>query len=220
MKESDKKRILNFLLGKVPLKDFESWIYTEAELEYRIGSDFYFDLIEIDYRNNDSIHIAINTILRKYIDPVELKNFKYREILEQAGWFQGRKVEQNIKGDELEYELKNAWDILTEFGGLELISNYKANYWTPKNIDFPKTVERTIHGAKYGLDKQLICFAHIDDNNSALYVDDENNYYQLDDIANIDLYRFKEKEFPMMLQNLLGLDKQNYFEHIGSLNRI
>ncbi len=219
MEESSRERILEFLIGNIPAREFESWLYKDLELESRIGSDFHFDLMDIDYRDKNSDLIATKKLLGKHINPLELKNFKYLKVLEQAGWFHGRKTEQTIQNKKLKPELKNALDILSEFGGLELIIPYRADYWTPRNIIFPDTIERVCNGTKYGLDKSLICFAHIDDYNSALYVDEENNYYQLDDIANIDLFRFKGKKFSEMLQNVIGLDEQGNFELIGSSDR-
>lgn len=216
MEESDKERILGFLIGNMPVREFESWLYKDLDLESRIGSDFHFDLIDIDYVDKDCVYLANSKLLGKHIDPLELKDFKYRKVLKQAGWFYGRRNEQTIKDKKFKSELKNAKDILEEFGGLELISPYKADYWTPRNIVFPEVIERVQHGAEYGLDKSLICIAHIDDFNSALYVDDMNNYYQLDDIANIELFRFKGNEFSKMLQNLMGLDEQENFELVGS----
>ncbi|BDD03975.1 SUKH-3 domain-containing protein [Aureibacter tunicatorum] len=219
MQQPDKDRILGLLIGKMPVREFESWLFKDLELESRIGSDMYFDLIDIDYRDSNSSCIVSQTLMGKHIDPVELKDFKYHKVLEQAGWYHGRKTEQTVTSKKLTPELKNARDILTEFGGLELISPYKCDYWTPRNICFPETIERLSHGVKYGLDKPLICFAHIDDFNSALYIDDENNYYLLDDIANIDLFRFKGNELSTLLQNLMGLDEQGNFELTGSSNR-
>ncbi len=207
---------MDFMIGNISVREFESWLYEDQALESKIGFEFYFDLIDIDYRDKDSAYIANKKLLGKHIDPLELKNFKYQKVLKQAGWFQGRKTERTIKSEKFKREIKNALDIIAEYGGLELISPYKAHYWTPRDIIFPETIERVCHGAKYGLDKPLICFANIDDYNSALYVDDENNYYQLDDIANIDLLRFKGKEFSKMLQNLIGLDEQTNFELVGS----
>ena len=219
MVESDKQRIFNFLIGNTPFKEFESWLYGDAELESRIGTDFHFDLIEIDYRTKHCIYEANQKLLGKYISSLELKNFKYQKVLEGAGWFHGRKIELTVKSKKLKSELLNAREILSEFGGLELISPYKPNYWTPRNIIFPETIKGSLPGAKYGLNKSLICIAHIDDDNSALYVDDENNYYQLDAIAANDLFKFKGKEFPNLLQNLFGLDEQENFELVGSLVR-
>ncbi|MEH0152576.1 hypothetical protein V6R21_00440 [Limibacter armeniacum] len=216
MEETDKRRILNFLSGNVSVKEFESWLYNNSELESRLGFDCFFDLINIDFNNNDSVYATKLALLGKYIDLEELKSFKYYRTLEQAGWFHGRRLGKTVETKNLNPEFKHAWNIISEFGGLELIITYESDYWTPKNIKFPETIERTSYGVKYGLDKPLICFANIDDYNSALYVDDENNYYQLDDIASIDLYQFKGGGFSKMIQNLLGLDEEDKFELIGS----
>lgn len=219
MKDSDKRRILDFLSGNVLVKEFESWVYNDSGLESRLGTDFFFDLINIDFGNKDSVYATNKALLGKYIDVEELSNFKYLRILEKAGWFPDRKIEQTIEKTNLKPELKYAWNIISEFGGLDIVSTNEADYWTPRNIEFPETIERIINGAKYGLHKSLICVAHIDDYNSALYVDDENNYYQLDDIVSIDLYRFNGKEFRNMIKNLLGLDEKEIFILIGSSNR-
>ncbi|MBD0404631.1 SUKH-3 domain-containing protein [Flammeovirga sp. EKP202] len=216
MEEADKRKILNFLSGNVSVKEFESWVYNNSELESRLGSDCFFDLINVDFNDKDSVYATKSPLLGKCIDLEELKNFKYHRTLEQAGWFDGRKMKNAVETKNLQPELKHAWNILSEFGGLELITTYESDYWTPRNIKFPETVERINNGASYGLDKQLICFANIDDYNSALYVDDENNYYQLDDIESIKLYQFKGVEFSKMIQNLLGIDEEGKFELIGN----
>ncbi|WP_044203402.1 SUKH-3 domain-containing protein [Flammeovirga sp. OC4] len=216
MEEADKRKILNFLSGNVSVKEFESWVYNNSELESRLGTDCFFDLINADFNNKESVYAIKSALLGKYIDLEELKNFKYHKILEQAGWFDGRKMKKAVETKNLQPELKHAWNILSEFGGLELITTYESDYWTPRNIKFPETIEQMNNGARYGLEKKLICFANIDDYNSALYVDDENNFYQLDDIASIKLYQFKGKEFSKMIQNLLGLDEEGKFELIGN----
>ncbi len=47
MRKTDIDRIFNFLLRKEPINDFESWIYNDADLESKIGGEFYFELINL-----------------------------------------------------------------------------------------------------------------------------------------------------------------------------
>ena len=96
MQESDKKRILNFLTGNETVKDFEAWLYYDSELESRIGSKFYFEIITIDYRLPlNVIYDIIMFILGKHINHEDFKWFKYYKILLDSGWKAGRKV--NVK---------------------------------------------------------------------------------------------------------------------------
>ncbi|WP_157491382.1 hypothetical protein [Flammeovirga sp. SJP92] len=212
MEDNAKRKILDFLSGNIAVKEFESWLYNNCDLESRLGSDCFFDLINIDFNNQDCVYETKLALLGKYIDVEELKNFNYQISLKQAGWFKGRKSQQNIDTTNLKPELKHAWDIILEFGGLELIRTSSPDYWTPRNIVFPETIERIKNGAEYGINKELVCFAYIDDYNAVLYVDDEKNYYQLDDIVSLELYQLKGETFSKMIQNLLGFDEETKFE--------
>jgi hypothetical protein len=220
MRESDIKRILNFLTGNETVQEFESWIYEDTELESRIGSEFYFELININYKTKDFIDNASKALLNKHISHEEFKRFKYYKILQESGWTPNRKIDLNLRSSIDTSVGENALKIIGEFGGLELTSVYEANYWTPRNIQFQMTPDRIINVKEYGINKDLICFASIDDGNSALYVDEINNFYQLDDIANVDLYRFKDRDFIEMMQSLLGLEEQDNFQLVGKKNKV
>jgi len=53
MQKTDKNRILNFLLGYERTSDFEKWVYNDIELETRIGTETYHELIGANYKDND-----------------------------------------------------------------------------------------------------------------------------------------------------------------------
>ena len=215
MKDADKQKILKFLTGKLLPLEFESWVFEETELESRIRTEVYEDLIAFNYKNKDIIHVARKSLVDKYISEEELKEFQFINVLKQAGWSKGRSEKSVNEKLKMLPIMKNAFEIISEYGGLKLNRLFEAKYWTPRNIEFLDNILESMNVEEYGINKFLIQFASIDDGNSTLFVDDENNFYQLDSISSVELYRFKEKNFNKLMFNLLGMEDKYNFEFVG-----
>lgn len=219
MNDSDINRILNFFLGNEKQSEFEQWLYTDSDLESRIGSELYFDLVDHNYQKRDIVHEVKKSVLDKYISREVFKTFKYCSVLKKGGWFEGRKIEVDSTKIPETPGLNNAIKIIEEFGGLTFNSLREVDYWTPKIVEFPnKPGEvKTMH--QYGINKELICFAFADHGDLSLYVDECNSFYSLDNIASIDLYEYKGYNFEEMMYSLLGIeDSINNHRIIGSKN--
>lgn len=215
MNDSDKDRILNFLLGNESISEFEHWLYNTSDLESRIGNELYFDLIDFNYQSNDIIHRLKKTIIDKYITNEEFKTFKYYSILKKAGWLEGRKIEVKKTGFPETINVKHAIKIIEEFGGLSFPSINEVDYWIPSSVDFSESLSIE-DMSEYGVNKNLICFASADDLNVNLYVDESNKFYQLDNIASVNLYEYKGYNFEEMMRSLLGIeDNIDNFRIIG-----
>lgn len=61
MQEIDKNRILNFLIRKESVSNFESWVYNKSDLEARLGSKLYFERMmrELLHLNEEDNFIII-----------------------------------------------------------------------------------------------------------------------------------------------------------------
>ena len=48
--------IWKFIRGDLPVQHFESWIYSENDLEGFLGKSLYFDAISTNYSEKESVH--------------------------------------------------------------------------------------------------------------------------------------------------------------------
>lgn len=69
-----------FLIGELPLTDFEKWIYDNPELELEVGKDHYTDLISYDFRSRDLIPYIKEFVL-KHFDWSEFENWRTIKLL-------------------------------------------------------------------------------------------------------------------------------------------
>jgi hypothetical protein len=67
---------------------------------------------------------------------------------------------------------------------------------------------------EYGLNKNLVCFAMAHNDHINLFVDDNNKYYQLDNVVSENLYEYRGLNFEHMMRQLLQLDKDDNFHKI------
>ncbi|MGE6488686.1 hypothetical protein [Paenisporosarcina sp. NPDC076898] len=90
------KQFYKIYKGQISISEFEEWLYKTQEIESIFGNDFYFSLLDLDYRNKN-IKIELEKLIEMKIpfDEFEqtriislLENIKYEkddivEILEQ-----------------------------------------------------------------------------------------------------------------------------------------
>jgi hypothetical protein len=63
------------------ISELENWIYSTDEIEKKIGSDFYLEIISIDFNKRDSKH-EVGEKLRPYVDFQRLEKKNIVDILE------------------------------------------------------------------------------------------------------------------------------------------
>ncbi|MCE7991767.1 MAG: hypothetical protein HEP71_07300 [Roseivirga sp.] len=215
MHEADKSRILNFLIRNENVQGFESWIYSDSDLESRLGAAFYFELIQINYKDKGVVDNLRKVVLDSYISRSDFEKFKYRNVLQNAGWYENRSIELNLSEPPNTPEIQNAIQIIKEFGGLKFISSYRRDNWTLTLVEFLKAPHGITNMSKYGLDKTLVCFATAHNDHTCLFVDSDNKFYQLDNVVNQNLYEYKGSDFEHMMRQLLELDKEDNFQIVG-----
>jgi len=214
MQETDKNRILNFLIGKEKINDFESWVYNDLDLESRIGSELYLELIGINYQDK-SVLYNLNRIIRgNYVSHSDFEKFKYKSILQDSGWYKNRQIEINLSRIQMTPEIKNAVTIIEEFGGLKFISPEKRENWTLTLVEFLDSPGEIQNMKEYGLNKNLVCFAMAHNDHINLFVDENNKYYQLDNVVSENLYEYKGLNFEHMMKQILQLEKDDNFHKI------
>ena len=217
MQEIDKDRILNFLDGNESIGAFESWAYNDPDLESRVGSELYIELIGIDYNDKFVLDNFSRIILGNYISRDDSESFKYKSILQNSGWCQNRRIEVNLSKVPNTPEIKNAVKIIEEFGGLKFISSEKRENWTLTLVEFLEVPSRGQNMNDYGLNKNLVCFATAHNDHIDLFVDENNKFYQLDNVVSENLYEYKGHNFEHMMRQLLQLDEEDNFEIVGKL---
>lgn len=80
MKDSTKKKFYGFLTGKINLKDFETWIYSESALESEIGSGAYMDLVSLDF-NERNVYEKLNSIISNVINKGDFETWMISDKL-------------------------------------------------------------------------------------------------------------------------------------------
>lgn len=216
MDEIDKNRILNFLIKKEDIRDFESWVYTTSDLESRVGSELYLELISINYNDKFVRDNLSKVILGNHITKEDFESFKYYKFLENSGWYQNRNIELDRANFPNTPEFKNAVKILNEFGGLKFVSPERRENWTLTIVEFFEAPAGIQNMKEYGLNKNLVCFASVHNSHAYLFVDENNKFYQLDIVVSENLYKFKGLDFKHMMRQLLQLENNDNFEIVGN----
>lgn len=214
MQKTDKDRILNFLIGNETIHDFESWVYNAPDLASRVGSELYLELIGINYHDKFVLDNLSKIILGRYISPEDFGRFKYKSVLQDGGWYQNRRIELKLPTAPNSPEMKHAEKIIEEFGGLKFTHPERKENWTLTLVEFLEAPGRIENMSKYGLNKNLVCFAEAHNGHIDLFVDEFNNYYQLDNVVAENLYRYDGPNFEQMMRELLELEKADNFNII------
>lgn len=214
MLETDKNRILNFLIEKENINDFELWVYSDPDLESRIGSELYIELIGLNYKDKFVLDKLNRIIIGNYVSHTDFKNFKYKSILQDSGWFENRQIEINLSRIQVTTEIKNAVTIIEEFGGLKFVSPEKRENWTLTLVEFLEYPGEIKNMKKYGVNKNLVCFAKAHNDHINLFVDENNNFYQLDNVVSENIYEYRGQNFEHMMRQLLLLEEDDNFHKI------
>ena len=78
-----KYRFFDALSENESLIQFETWLYSNPQIENLLPADLYFDLIEFNYKQHDAKHLFGN-ILDRFISKGEFEEWKIRKMLSKA----------------------------------------------------------------------------------------------------------------------------------------
>ncbi len=215
MQETDKNRILNFLVGNESTDDFQSWVYHDSDLESRIGADLYFELIDTDYKDKSVLYNLRKVVLGNYIPENDFENFKYITVLQDSGWYQNRSIDLNLSKLAKTPAIQNAVNTIKEFGGLKFISQGKKEHRALSLLQFLEAPGEIENMREYGLNKRLVCFAVAHNDYVNLFVDEDNRFYKLDNVVAENLYEYKGLDFKQMMRELLELEEKDNFQIVG-----
>ena len=91
-KSDIQQQFYNIYKGRISMMEFEEWLYKADEIEYVYGHDFYFNLIDLNYREK-----YIKNELRKLIEiKIPFKEFEHTRmisLLEKINYEKGDMVE-------------------------------------------------------------------------------------------------------------------------------
>ncbi|HLO53634.1 MAG TPA: SUKH-3 domain-containing protein [Saprospiraceae bacterium] len=216
MKDSDKEKILNLLIGKENTKDFESWVFKNSDLESSLGNELYLELISSNYNDMCLLHNLKQIILENFISEEEYYSFKYKSVLQDSGWYPKRRIDVDLSKFEKTDEMQNAFKIIEEFGGLKLNSTDKFDVREITIIDFFETPAYFKNMKEYGLNINLVCFAWVENSYIDILVDKNYNFYQMDNVVSENLYKYIGPNYEQMLKDFLFFDYNENFQKVGN----
>lgn len=69
--------------GKVPIRDFEQWVYTNEQLEALLPEDDYMELLSFNYQQRGAKYLLFH-LLSRLVSLGEYETYKLRLLLESA----------------------------------------------------------------------------------------------------------------------------------------
>ena len=72
------------IIGKISTEEFESWIYSDKEIETILPDDDYLELISINYKKDGAKYELVNLLSEKYVDLREYEKWKMLNKLTTA----------------------------------------------------------------------------------------------------------------------------------------
>lgn len=218
MKENDKDKLFGFLNGDVSTEAFEQWLYYTPDLEERLGKEFYFELIDTNYRNKQVRHELKKKVFQNFITTDDFNEWKLHALLKRSGWLKDRNLEINNSSFRNIQAFENALSIINEFGGLKFNSSEGNEEWTPTLLEF-LTEPYEKNPEEFEINNSLVCFAYTHNAYGFLYVDGNNNYYT-DNIAGDFLYKYTGPNFDQLLKEILQLVDEDNFEKFATSKKI
>lgn len=86
------KQFYNIYKGHISVSEFEEWLYKTQEIESIYGNDFYFSLLDLDYRNK-YIKNELEKLIEREIPFGEFEQTRIISLLENIRYQQGDGVE-------------------------------------------------------------------------------------------------------------------------------
>ncbi|SFT38683.1 SUKH-3 immunity protein [Lishizhenia tianjinensis] len=214
----DKDKLFGFLNGDLSTEALEQWLYYTPDLEERLGKEFYFELIDTNYRNKQVRHELKKIVFQNYITTDDFNEWKLHALLKKSGWFKDRNLEISNSTFPSTQAFENALSIINEFGRLKFNSNETHEEWTPTLLEF-LTEPYEKNTDEFETNISLVCFAYTHNAHVYLYVDDNNNYYT-DNIAGDFLYKYTGPTFDQLLKEILQIVDEDNFEKFATSKKI
>lgn len=82
LSERSKKSFLKFFSGELSPTAFASWIYSTENLEDELGAEYFFDLIDLDFRKISDVEKARNKVAELY--NAEMENAIIYDLVESV----------------------------------------------------------------------------------------------------------------------------------------
>lgn len=86
------KQFYNIYKGHISVSEFEEWLYKTQEIESIYGNDFYFSLLDLDYRNK-YIKNELEKLIEREIPFGEFEQTRIISLLENIRYQRGDEVE-------------------------------------------------------------------------------------------------------------------------------
>ncbi|MCI0395538.1 MAG: hypothetical protein L0332_21900 [Chloroflexi bacterium] len=74
--------LFRFLIGEIPLEEFETWVYSSKELESYLNSDAYLELISFNFQKKGAGY-EVKSLLYKHIDVGKYETWRIKKLLGQ-----------------------------------------------------------------------------------------------------------------------------------------
>ncbi|GHA66965.1 hypothetical protein [Pontibacter akesuensis] len=78
------QRFYDTIFGSVALSEFESWVYTDKEIESILSDDEYLELLSFNYKKSGAKYELVNLLTDNYIDLGEYEKWKMLNLLYAA----------------------------------------------------------------------------------------------------------------------------------------
>lgn len=79
--KSIEEKFYAFIYGDINLESFESWVYTENDLEAALSADDYLDLISFNYKKIGAKDELIEFLFGRFIDRAKYERWMILELL-------------------------------------------------------------------------------------------------------------------------------------------
>ncbi|WP_102272085.1 hypothetical protein [Cytobacillus massiliigabonensis] len=173
-KEDIQKQFYNIYKGHISISEFEEWLYKTQEIENVYGNDFYFNLLDLDYRNK-YIKNELEKRIAMKIPFGEFEQTRIISLLENIIYEKGDVVEIL---EQLYDDYCNGYSFL-RFLGLTYITGIDAvpkiqqrDKWDKDEFDSKREILNMINPKIINEAKRLLSFFQ----NGRLKLIDENKY--------------------------------------------
>lgn len=72
-----------FLIGKIPIQDFEKWVYDSSDLENELDEISYYDFISFGFKKSGATY-ELEQLIKKHIDISKYETWKLKGLLFNA----------------------------------------------------------------------------------------------------------------------------------------
>ncbi|WP_210410113.1 hypothetical protein [Leptospira selangorensis] len=179
-----KETIFSFIVGDIPLSEFETFLYESKEIEDSFKYDDYIELISLDFRKNHNRYEAIK-IIEKNIDISEYEVWRLNKTFNNI-IVKGKGYPLSIaflydlycKGyyflQKLGLEYGLLLDYPSEYGYKNLSELSESEQFRLADVFYPEIVYHVKLIRKSIEDGKILVTGKLDDYNNYIYIDNRN----------------------------------------------